>query len=643
MLIETSKPGRARVRGGVRRLFLVVFCMALGAIPAAGRAAGTSPSTVPVVASGPLSLPPTPSASQPHPVGLISTAPVSGTWQPIDDVPPTLGRIEDLLVAPDGDLYLSGGMLELDGRLLSGLFRRHAGAWTQIAAYVDPTTIKALAWGHDSLYVAGRFSSIGGVPADLLARWDGQQWSAVGSGFTGIADAAPWINDLAFDQGILYISGWFNSFNGVEAKNLARWDGTTASAFGDFYSVWSVDADNGKVYVQGSDFAGWDGSQWFSMAAGWSGQWSGSGLASGGRVFGRAGSNVLEWTGSQWELVGAAPLATDGKVSDLALIGNVLYAGLTYPTPAAQSSTDYALRRWDGTEWQQFAPDLGGVTALAAGPDGLYLGAVARRLNTLDSALWRWDGAAAHSLDLRLEAMPKVSRLAAAADGAAYAQLTYDVTASHTATSLLRWQAGAWSDAWPSFTPPFPGASLGPIDIGQDGRLYAITQLSNYRHSVIRYDDGAWITMTDQLVPANEVAHYGLSALHVISPTAIYALGDYMAYGPPERAVTAFWNGTAWSASLFSHAPYEENVHSGQQCGDKYYMLMTPIHWSMSMRPTEIYEVDLDTGQYTLISGYDLDISKVKVLACRSRWATRPKASRSTMRAWFAGTARPLR
>jgi hypothetical protein len=102
----------------------------------------------------------------------------------------------------------------------------------------------------------------------------------------------------------------------------------------------------------------------------------------------------------------------------------------------------------------------------------------------------------------------------------------------------------------------------------------------------------------------------------VISPTAIYVLGDYMAYGPPERAVTAFWNGTEWSASLFSHAPYEENVHSGQQCGDKYYMLMTPVHWSMSMPPTEIYEVDLDTGQYTLISGYDLDISKVKVLAC---------------------------
>ena len=157
MRIKMAESGPAQLRRDVRRFLLVVFCIAIGAIPAAGRAAGTS--TPLAVASGPLSRTPAPAASQPNPVHLISTAPVSGTWQPIDAVPPTLGRIEDLLVAPNGDLYLSGGMLELDGRLLSGLFRRHAGAWSQIAAYADPTSIKALAWGHDSLYVGGAFAS----------------------------------------------------------------------------------------------------------------------------------------------------------------------------------------------------------------------------------------------------------------------------------------------------------------------------------------------------------------------------------------------------------------------------------------------------------------------------------------------------
>ena len=36
-----------------------------------------------------------------------------------------------------------------------------------------------------NLYVGGRFSEAGGVPANCIAKWDGRAWSALGSGLGG--------------------------------------------------------------------------------------------------------------------------------------------------------------------------------------------------------------------------------------------------------------------------------------------------------------------------------------------------------------------------------------------------------------------------------------------------------------------------
>lgn len=39
--------------------------------------------------------------------------------------------------------------------------------------------------GRSALFVGGQFSTAGGVPAPNIARWDGQEWSAVGTGLFG--------------------------------------------------------------------------------------------------------------------------------------------------------------------------------------------------------------------------------------------------------------------------------------------------------------------------------------------------------------------------------------------------------------------------------------------------------------------------
>src|SRR5262245_21348971 len=73
-----------------------------------------------------------------------------------------------------------------------------------------------------NLYAAGRFTSVGNVGANFVARWECTSWSALGSGISGNNVAA-----LAVDgSGGVYAGGWFSSAGGVSANNFAHWDGT---------------------------------------------------------------------------------------------------------------------------------------------------------------------------------------------------------------------------------------------------------------------------------------------------------------------------------------------------------------------------------------------------------------------------------
>src|SRR4051794_4904319 len=58
--------------------------------------------------------------------------------------------------------------------------------------------VQAFAFDHHGmLYVAGSFTSIGGVAANLIARWDGHVWSSLGSGLAG---GQAWVRQIVVDS-----------------------------------------------------------------------------------------------------------------------------------------------------------------------------------------------------------------------------------------------------------------------------------------------------------------------------------------------------------------------------------------------------------------------------------------------------------
>jgi uncharacterized repeat protein (TIGR01451 family) len=69
--------------------------------------------------------------------------------------------------------------------------------------------------------VGGRFTSIGGVSANNIARWDGSSWSALGSGITYVS--LPTVSTLAFDaEENLWVGGTFDHAGDKVSQHIAQ-------------------------------------------------------------------------------------------------------------------------------------------------------------------------------------------------------------------------------------------------------------------------------------------------------------------------------------------------------------------------------------------------------------------------------------
>jgi hypothetical protein len=291
-----------------------------------------------------------------------------------------------------------------------------------------------------ALYAGGMFTSIHGVAANQVAKWDGASWSPLGSGILGgVNGNGPNVSKLlAFDDGTgpaLYAAGSFTSAGGMPAKNIARWDGSSWSALGSGTNEWIQalavfdDGSGPALYVGGgfstaggvavNRLARWNGTAWSAVGAGVGGvpgasvrslatfdDGSGTKLYVGG-AFTTAGTqlnarSIATWDGASWGVLGNG---TNREIWSLLVFddgsGPALYAGGAFTTAGAV--TAYHVARWDGSVWSNLGGGLGTdttefVNALAAYDDGggpkLYaggyfqFGAPARWLASWDGTNW---------------------------------------------------------------------------------------------------------------------------------------------------------------------------------------------------------------------------------------------------------------
>lgn len=316
--------------------------------------------------------------------------------------------------------------------------------------------------GRD-LYVAGTFTNIGGVDASGIAKWDSTNWSALGSGITGI------VATMCPSASGLVVGGAFTQAGGLAATNIARWDGTNwapigtglGTQYGNVYSVAATDQyifAGGLFYNTGSEgirhVARWNGIKWEAMDTLDEDDYLiMTQLTSvGNRVYGILEPLVNFWPpaivfaeGTNWQylphLLSDDALAIRAMASD----GANLYAGGQFLK--GQSNVLNSIGRWTGTNWESLQGGVlaneGYARAIAVAGSNVFIGGNFSQYGPAAcSNMVRWDGSNWWPLGLGVDA-PVLA--AVASNNNVYVGGQFLNAGGQPARRVARWNGSKWS------------------------------------------------------------------------------------------------------------------------------------------------------------------------------------------------------
>ncbi len=438
-------------------------------------------------------------------------------------------------------LYVAGGFSTVSGVTAPGIARWNGATWAPVGALV-PGVLRTLVVFDDgtgaALYLG--LTGVGGAPG--LRRWSPptSTWAALPAGFLGAVAGLTVYHGPAFARG-LYVAGNF-VIGGPGTTPVARWNAGTATPL-------PITTDGAVRSLEIFD----DG--------------TGTSMFVGG-AFTKAGavdaSNLARWNGTSVFRVGAgvnAP-ATALLVHDDGS-GAALYAGGEFTSITSSSQAHVA--RWNGSAWASLQSGVDGpVLALAEFNDGsglaLYAGGrFANAGGVPASNVARWNGTQWSALGsgVQLPGSPALAEVRAFSvfnDGsgpALYAAGDFTIAGGVTATGIARWNGGAWSAVGSASTGPV--SALGQFDDGSGLALYAggtfTTSGAGGIASVARWNGSQW-----SAVPGNPLAAGTFSVPAVRALTtfddgtgpALYVGGEFTTPLNGGTQNVARWNGAQW-------------------------------------------------------------------------------------------------
>ncbi|MBL8725132.1 MAG: hypothetical protein JNK49_13860 [Planctomycetes bacterium] len=197
-------------------------------------------------------------------------------------------QVQAVAALPNGDVVAGGYFTSAGGVPANCIARWDGATWSPLGTGMSNTsqfrTLAVFALvvePNGDILAAGSFDMAGGVPANGVARWNGSSWSALGSGFTSATSYTAVHALLRLPSGDLVAGGYFDMADGSPANYIARWNGANWSALGSGVDsgVLALTArPNGDVIAGGhfltaggspaDRIARWDGASWSALGAG---------------------------------------------------------------------------------------------------------------------------------------------------------------------------------------------------------------------------------------------------------------------------------------------------------------------------------------------------------------------------------------
>src|SRR5206468_8753866 len=138
-------------------------------------------------------------------------------------------QISALAVSDTGELFAGGSFTKAGGVTANNLAKWDGRNWSALGGEITGPVLAVAVRGSD-VYVGGYFSGLGaGRDIARIAQWDGQQWTRLDTGVGGAGFGH--VDVITIDpQGAIYAGGNFTEAGGAGASFVAKWNGDNWSA-----------------------------------------------------------------------------------------------------------------------------------------------------------------------------------------------------------------------------------------------------------------------------------------------------------------------------------------------------------------------------------------------------------------------------
>lgn len=331
------------------------------------------------------------------------------SWSPLD--PAAAFDVVGVAERRPGELIVVGGPFwSADGAMIQHVARLTEAGFSPLGSGIEPGTVNhahayaAARLPNNDVLVGGDFDLAGGRLVRAIARWDGAEWSPLGTGLTPFI-VPPIVNVIeVLADGSAIVGGTFSGADDVASTSIIRWDGaawtplrggmaqTDGSIFPIVYALAAM--PNGDL-IAGGNFthagaqpaariARWDGSRWYALGGGVNGvvnaivaMPSGDVLA-GGQFTAASGApakSLARWDGAAWTAFDHG-LASASKTASLTRLsnGDIVATGVYVLAPQGEAVRAI---RWNGSRWVRYGSEIatGAVNRIVERSDGAILAA----------------------------------------------------------------------------------------------------------------------------------------------------------------------------------------------------------------------------------------------------------------------------